>query len=171
MSRWNPTPFTFWPSMVSLGTITAPVMLRGEWILVLQWRRNELEVRDQTIFKTILILAGSCQFSWDSVYLNICAHPLPSCLTSIDALFPWWRGHLSLSPESPDLVLCAPWSLGPFLSYLNNTQLSSLNEGCQGLPFISGATSSPSQEGVTLWVKQQQQTNNSDYINTFPFGP
>ena len=88
VSRWNPAPFTFWPSMVSLGTITAPVMLRGEWILVLQWRRSEWEVRDQTILKTILILAGSCQFSWDSVYFNICAHPLPSCLTSIDTLFP-----------------------------------------------------------------------------------
>ena len=33
------------------------------------------------------------------------------------------------------------------------------------------ATSSPSQEGATLWVKkQQQQQNKTDYINTFPFG-
>ena len=32
VSRRTPTPFTLWPSMVSLGTITAPVMVRGEWI-------------------------------------------------------------------------------------------------------------------------------------------
>ena len=32
-------------------------------------------------------------------------------------------------------------------------------------------TSSPSQEGATLWVKKQQQQNKTDYINTFPFGP
>ena len=87
-------PFPFWPSMVSLGTITEPVMVRGEWIFVLQWRRNELEVRDQTILKTILILAGSSQFLWDPVFLNIYAPvlilltlvPPPSCLTSIDTI-------------------------------------------------------------------------------------
>ena len=158
MSRWNPTPFTFWPSMVSLGTITAPVMLRGEWILVLQWRRSELEVRDQIILKTISILAGSSQFLWDPVYLNICAHPLPSCLTSIDALFPWWRGHLSLSPESPDLVLCAPWCLGPFLSYLNNTQLSSLNEGCQGLPLFQEQHQAPDKRELPYGLKTTTTT-------------
>ncbi|MXQ99160.1 hypothetical protein E5288_WYG012303 [Bos mutus] len=48
-----------------------------------------------------------------------------------------------------------------------NTRLSSSHEGHQGLPLISGATSSPSQEGVTLCIKE----NKTDYINTFPIEP
>ena len=111
-------------------------------------------------------------FSWfKPVFLGSCfsqyLYPIPSCLTSTETLFPQWWGLLSLLSRNQDLVLCVPWCLGPSLSYLTNTRLSSSDEGHHGLPLISEATSSPRQEGVTLWIKK---TNKTYYINTFPFG-
>ena len=138
---------TFWLSMVSLGTITVPVMVTGEWN------------RDQRPDDAQRYL----DFSWfKPVFVRSCfskfLDPLPSCLTSIEILFPQWWGRLSLSSGNPDLFLCVPWCLGPSLSYLTNTRLSSSDEGHHGLPLISGATSSPSQEGVTLWIEKTKQT-------------